>query len=108
MMIWILIINEDVKFSSIENEDCTNVAHNDQTKPIIPNKSAYMRVGRTEVVSGDTKFICQDYERIFNNQNALLYHTKSKNKGIKYACNQCYYQALTQSSLKLHIQHSET
>ena len=48
MMIWILIINEDVKFSSIENEDCTNVALNDQTKPIIPNKSVYMRVGRTE------------------------------------------------------------
>ena len=63
-----------------------------------------MRVGRTEVVSGDSRFICQDYERIFNNQNALLYHTKSKHKGIKYACNQCYYQDLTQSSLNLHIQ----
>ena len=77
IMIWILIINEDVKFSSIENEDCTNVAHNDQTKPIIPNKSAYMRVGRTEVVSGDSKFICQDCERIFNNQKACITQNQS-------------------------------
>ena len=77
MMIWILIINEDVKFSSIENEDCTNVALNDQTKPIIPNKSAYMRVGRTEVVSGDSKFICQDCERIFNNQKACITQNQS-------------------------------
>ena len=44
-----LDINEISNFiSSNENEYCTNVALNDQTKPIIPNKSVYMRVGRTE------------------------------------------------------------
>ena len=36
-----LDINEDVTFSSNENEDCTNVALNEQTKPIIANKSIY-------------------------------------------------------------------
>ena len=47
-----LDINEISNFiSSNENEYCTNVALNDQTKPIIRNKTAYMRVGRTDVVS---------------------------------------------------------
>ena len=46
-----LDINEISNFiSSNENEYCTNVALNDQTKPIIPNRSAYMRVGRTDKI----------------------------------------------------------
>ena len=27
--------------------------------------------------------------RVFNSHQALLYHTKSKHVGVKYACNQC-------------------
>ena len=46
-----LDINEISNFiSSNENEYCTNVALNEQTKPIIPNRSAYMRVGRTDKI----------------------------------------------------------
>ena len=46
-----LDINEISNFiSSNENEYCTNVALNEQTKPIIPNRSAYMRVGRMDKI----------------------------------------------------------
>ena len=46
-----LDINEISNFiSSNENKYCTNVALNEQTKPIIANRSAYMRVGRTDKI----------------------------------------------------------
>ena len=98
------IPDDNTIFSSLKNEDCTNVEHQARSKPIIRNQSANRTVGRTEVVSVDSKFLCQDCERIFNNHKALSYHIKSKHEGITYACNQCHYQAPTQSSLKLHIQ----
>ena len=74
-----------------------------QTEPITPNNAANRRVRRTEVVSGDAKFQCQDCERTFSSQPGLWNHTKSIHEGVKYACNQCDYQATHKSNLQAHI-----
>ena len=34
----------------------------------------------------------------------LTTHIQSKHEGVKYACNQCDYQAKQQGNLKIHIQ----
>ena len=44
----------------------------------IPNESSKRRVARSGVVPGDSKFICQDCDSIFNSKQALWYHTKFK------------------------------
>ena len=66
--------------------------------------SSLPKAREREVVFEETKFKCQDCERIFNSRQALSHHTKSKHDGIKYACNQCNYQGTTQSNLTIHIQ----
>ena len=47
-------------------EDSGNVEPQAQNEPITPNNAANRRVRRSEVVSGDAKFQCQDCERVFN------------------------------------------
>ena len=89
-----------------KNSDCEsgeNVDPQVQTS-IFASKSAYRKVRRTEFVTGDSKFQCQECERIFNSQPALWYHRKSKHEGVKYPCNKCDYQAQTQSNLRVHMQ----
>ena len=82
------------------NED---VEYDIQTIPSKPISSK-IRESRTEVVSEDAKFKCQDCERVFNSKSALWYHNKSKHESLKYACHQCDYQAAQQSHLTVHIQ----
>ena len=89
-----LDINEDSKSSF-------NADVEPQTHTKLPNKSAN---GRTDLHSENGKFMCHNCDRIFNSQQALNYHIKSKHKGDKYACNECDYQATAQSSLKMHIE----
>ena len=86
------------------HEDGGNVEAHAQTKPISPNNAANRRVKKTEVVSGDVKFECQDCERTFNSQQALRSHTKSKHEGVKYACNQCDQLFTAPNGLTQHIQ----
>ena len=89
-----------------KNFDCEsgeNVDPQVQTS-VFASKSANRKVRRTEFVTGDSKFQCQDCERIFNSQPALWYHRKSKHEGVKYPCNKCDYQAQTQSNLRVHMQ----
>ena len=85
------------------HEDVGNVEPQAQTEPITPNNAAKRRVRRTEVVSGDAKIQCQDCERTFSGRSGLWKHIKSEHEGVKYACNECDYQATTQSSLTVHI-----
>ena len=58
--------------------------HTEEGSEQVPNanNTANRRVRRTEVVSGDAKFQCQDCERTFNSQSALSYHRKSKHEGV--------------------------
>ena len=68
------------------------------------NNTANRRVRRTEVVSVDAKFPCQDCERTFSSRPGLWHHTKTKHEGVKYACNDCDQQFTQQGSLTVHIQ----
>ena len=68
------------------------------------SNAANARVRSTKDVSGEAKFQCKDCDRIFNSDQALRYHTKSKHEGVKYACNQCDQQFTHQSNLTTHIQ----
>ena len=89
---------------STKNEDAVNEEHHRQTLPINANKSANMRLRKTVEVSGVIKFECQDCQRIFNSQPALIYHTKSKHEGVKYACNHCDHKSVQKQDLARHIQ----
>ena len=100
--------NTEEDFDFIEdtthfNKDGSNVKPQPQTKPVIPNKAAKIKVRRTEIVSGNGKFKCQDCERSFNSRDNLTYHNKSKHEGVRYSCNQCDKQLLSQGSLTIHI-----
>ena len=86
------------------HEDGANVeSQQAQSEPITPSNSARRRLRRTEVVSGDANFQCKDCERTFISPSGLWNHTKSKHEGVKYACNQCDYQAGYQSNLHYHM-----
>ena len=87
----------------VPHEDGGNVEPQVQTVPIIQNNAANRRVKRAEVVSGDAKFQCRDFDRTFSGQRGLWRHTKSKHEGVKYACNQCDYQAPRQDKLTIHV-----
>jgi len=84
------------------NEGSAKVDPQTQTIPIIANQSANRNV--KEVICGDTKLKCQDCERVFSARGALWRHTKSKHGEVKYACNQCDYQATRSDHLTAHIQ----
>ena len=51
-----------------------------------------------------TKHGCNQCDYQATTQSNLTTHIQSKHDGVKYACNQCDYQARTQSHLKTHIQ----
>ena len=74
------------------------------TEPNTPNNTANRRVRKTEVVSDDAKFQCQDCGRTFSGRPGLWHHTKSKHEGVKYACSQCEKQFTQQSILTRHMQ----
>ena len=86
------------------HEDGGNVEPQTQTEPITTNNAANRRVRRTEVVSRDERFQCQDCERTFSGPSGLWQHTKSKHEGVKYACNHCDHQFTLQGVLTKHIQ----
>ena len=84
-------------------EDGGNVETQAKTEPSTSNNAANAKVQSTKDVSGEAKFQCKDCKRIFNSDQALCYHTKSKHEGVKYACNQCDKQFTQQSNLTTHI-----
>ena len=86
------------------HEDGGNVESQAQTEPTTANNTAYTRVRRTGVVSGDARFQCQDCERTFISRAGLLQHTKSIHEDVKYDCDQCDYRATSHSNLTKHIQ----
>ena len=53
-----------------------------RVEPMTPNNAANRGVGRTEVVSGDAKFECQDCDRVYSSPGALWNHTKSIHEGV--------------------------
>ena len=53
------------------------------------------RASITEVLTKEAKLKCQNCKKVFNSVQNLSYHTKTKHEGVKYACNQCDYQAFT-------------
>ena len=56
-------------------------------------------------ISSDAKSTeCPECGKVFSYKHAMLKHYRSIHKGIKYPCNQCDYQATSQSHLKRHIQ----
>ena len=54
------------------HEDGANVEAQAKTESITADNSANRRVRRTEVVSGDAKFQCQDCDRTFSGQKGLF------------------------------------
>ena len=85
--------NFDYDTMSSLNESSVNVEPRTKTTPTITNQSVNRKVTRKEVVSGDSKFHCQDCEHLFSTRPALWRHIKAKHEGVKYACHQCDYQA---------------
>ena len=100
------IANENMDIASAPlHEDGANVeSQQAQSEPITPSISANRRVKRTEVVSGDARFQCQDCESTFISRKGLWNHTKSIHEGVKYACNQCDYQTGYRGELTRHFQ----
>ena len=49
------------------------------------------------------KYACDQCDYQATTQSNLTVHIKSKHEGVKYACNQCNYQATQKSSLTVHI-----
>merc|ERR1719500_458001 len=46
---------------------------------------------------------CDQCHKIYSGPGALYNHKQSAHHCVKYACNQCDYQATTQGSLTVHI-----
>ena len=94
--------NEHINFvlDKIEDlsEDIALTEPQAQAAPLVANKSANSNL------SGDAIFKCLDCERIFNDQQALYHHINIDHEGVKYACNQCNFQAILQGNLTKHLQ----
>ena len=86
------------------NDGCVNVDPQTQTTPTIVNWSGNRKVRRADILTGDSKFKCNDCERIFKSYQALRYHTKSIHEAVKYACNQCDKQYPQKRHLTRHVQ----
>ena len=48
--------------------------------------------------------ICNDCEEVFNSNDSLLDHCRSKHGGMTYSCSECEYKTGVKSSLKTHKQ----
>ena len=59
------------------------------------------RVISREITRVGSKFQC---DKLFYDSSTARKHIRSVHEGVKYACNQCDYQATQQCSLKRHIQ----
>ena len=46
----------------------------------------------------------REYQASYNSRQDLRRHIQSKHEGLRYACNQCEYQASYNSDLRKHIQ----
>ena len=99
------VAGENMDISGASHEDGANVEAQAKTESITADNSANRRVRRTEVVSGDAKFQCQDCERSFSGKSGLWFHKKSKHDGVRYDCKQCDKQFTDQSSMRRHIQY---
>ena len=53
------------------------------------------------------KFQCQQCDKTYSDRSNLRQHNMSKHDGVKYACNQCDYQATTQKHKHTHT-HTHT
>ena len=120
MRIWILLELLHTLHMTHENSANVDTEPPVQTEPITANNTTNKRYRRTEVVSGDAKFQCQDCDRVYCSLGAIWNHTKSKHQaaqksdlkkhnqsiheGVKYACNQCDQQFARHDNLKIHIQ----
>ena len=89
-------ISENLKLTS--SEDIALTEPQAQAAPLVAKKSANSNL------SGDAIFKCLDCERIFNDQQALYHHINIDHEGVKYACNQCNFQAILQGNLTKHLQ----
>ena len=101
------IADENMEITGVHpqatHEDDGNVDPQAKTEPITVNKAANIRVGRTEVVSGEGKFQCPQCDKLFSHNKSVHNHIRSAHEGMKYACNKCDQQFTTQRSMVRHI-----
>ena len=65
--------------------------------------SVQSQQNKGDVVSENRKYECEQCNKTFS-RRGLDYHIQSFHQGVRYACDQCDYQATLQSSLTKHIQ----
>ena len=65
-------------------------------------KSQTPQESRRENVNVNGKYECEPCQKTFN-QRGFYYHKQSVHQGVKFACDQCHYQATQKSSLTTHI-----
>ena len=88
-------VNEDVEYQTQTSS---------MVSKLIIRINRARRRWRTEVVSKEAKFTCQDCERMLDTLAAgLWYHTKSKHESVRNACYQCDKLFTQQGHVVTHI-----
>ena len=69
-----------------------------------PENNIRQRQPRSQISSDAKSTECPECGKEFTKKTSMVTHYRSIHEGIKYPCNQCDYQATTQSNLQKHIQ----
>ena len=71
---------------------------------IVKSNNAMQKTEAGKPILCKSKFKCTECEKTYSDRKGLRQHNMSKHEGVKYACNQCDYQATRQDHLTRHIQ----
>ena len=80
-----------------------NVHKSNINKDETENNDSEQQAEDDKHISQQAKIMFKQCDKTFYTAQRLWQQNKSKHDGVKYACNQCDYQATTKSSLKTHI-----
>ena len=85
-------------------EELDNVDHNDFTEEDHEStlESDEIKVISREITKVGSKLQCPQCDKLFYNCSNVHAHIRSVHEGVKYACNQCDYQASYQNYLTTH------
>ena len=106
-------LSKDVRLNSPQTDlsnqkkeyvaEANNLDHNKAIDQGLTLESEEEEVKGREITAVGSKFQCPQCDKLFSHNTSVHAHIRSVHEGVKYACNQCDYQA-TRQGLTIHIQ----
>ena len=76
--------------------EADSMDHDNTTEVESTSESDKKGVQSSKITKVGSKFQCPQCDKLFYDSSTARKHIRSIHEGVKYACNQCKYQATTQ------------